>query len=181
MSNGWLLLIRLSICAALSAALGGAGYLVYGRAGLFLGLLFAAPLFATAMAKPLVEFGAQGWTWLARSAAPDWDGHYYAFNNVQVRVDEEGERLALAGIDACRATETPLTGEMRSRIARLSCGELPGTRVHAIPWQSMDLLLRDSPSREAGRFQQWLRREVVAPWHKKRGLPFEVHPPRPSE
>lgn len=170
MTNGQFLLVRLLVVTAAALALAWLGKQFAGTTGLAIGMVIAAPIAGMTLAKPLVELSAEGLEWLARSPHMKWNGHFYEFDGVQVRVDDEGDKLLIAAADACKACGIDLTPEVKARIGRLSGGAVAG--LPAVTWQSIDLLLGPDAGREAGRFKLWLRREVVAPWHNRRNLPF---------
>lgn len=173
MTNGQFLLVRVLVVAAVSALLLWLGYGFAGTTGLAIGMVLCAPVAGMALAKPLVELSAEGLEWIAKSPHKKWNGHYYAFDDIQVRADDEGDRLLLAGVDVCKACGIAVTPEVKARIDRLASGRLARTSVAAVPWQAIDVLLGPDAGREAGRFKLWLRREVVAPWHQRRNLPFD--------
>ena len=47
----------------------------------------------------------EGRTWLRRKPLEAWQGHYYAFNDMQVRVFDDGERLWFCAIDIVKSAQ----------------------------------------------------------------------------
>jgi small subunit ribosomal protein S21 len=48
--------------------------------------------------------------------------------------------------------------------------DIPGHRLKGLNPRGVENLLAKSHDHEAGRFLNWMQREVVRPWEKKRGL-----------
>lgn len=173
MTNGQLLVARVLVVATAALVFAGLGFLLFGTMGLAIGSVITAPIAGMALAKPLVELSAEGLEWFSQAPHNKWNGHFYEFDGVQVRVQDDSDQLLIAAADACKACGIPLTADVKSRIARLSIGKVAGTSVAGVPWKSIDLLLGPDAGREAGRFKLWLKREVVAPWHNRRSIPFD--------
>jgi len=157
MSNGVLLLLRLSFACAACAGIVYLGYL-YTRdlSGMLIGAILSSPILAVSIARPLVEFAHEGITWLARRPLAKYEGCYYAFDSAQVRIQELHDRLLFHARDVAIATQ-----------------------LEAIPWRDHDeyvdlatlerwLHWRRDPM--AGRFLLWARREVVGPWERKKEM-----------
>ncbi len=161
MPNWTFFLVRLFFGVAGCALITWAGWKLGERAWGLLALVFSCPLIGVAIARPLVELTHDGMAWLWRKPLEDWHGRYYAFNNVQVRVLEEGGRLWFCAEDiatACnmRVVVAALPG--LREVAKLSCLSMEG----------VEALQREHPDPELGRFLLWSRREVVTPWERKR-------------
>lgn len=133
-----------------------------------IGLLFALPILAWIAARFLVHGGAGAFSWLSNWHFRKWEGSYYSFNDVQVRVFEDDGQLwfvlpdVMSAIDMKRVPETFLAthpGDVR---------EVPGKSLKALNPQGLDHLLGRRPEHEAARFLNWMHREVVKPWEKKR-------------
>ncbi|HET7730736.1 MAG TPA: hypothetical protein VFK48_11950 [Usitatibacter sp.] len=168
MSNGQLLLLRLVLCAAVSAAMTWIGWKLGGKPWALLGFLFSAPIMGAALRKPLVEGIHEGFTWLSQRPLAKWQGSYHAFNEVQVRVYEDGDQLWFAAKDVLDAVG--MRGIPDSFLAIYPEGSrvIPGTRLTGLNAAAVERMLGNRNEHEAIRFLQWMRREVVRPWERKK-------------
>jgi hypothetical protein len=161
MPNWAFLLVRLFFGAAGSALMTWIGWKLGQRPWALVAFVFSTPLIGVAIARPLVEFIHDGFGWLSRQPLDAWNGRYYAFNNVHVRVLEDGGRLWFCARDVVAACEVSAAADALPglrRIGRLQCMSVEGIEsLHAV---------HGGP--ELGRFVLWCRREVLAPWERKR-------------
>ena len=163
MPNWAFLLTRLVLGLAASALMTFGGFKLGGFTFALIGFVFSTPLIAVAIAKPLVEMIEEGFGWLSAQPLKKWQGNYYEFGGVQVRVFEDEDELWFAADDVIKATGISAVGGALpdSRLIeeiRLSCLTLGG----------VEALLARHRSHEAGRFLLWARREVLVPWERKR-------------
>lgn len=165
--NWVLFLWRLALAALLVTAVAWIGWKFSGRTGLLIGFLLATPLAAALIARYVVELMHEGFSWLWHQPMQEWQGSFYAFDDVQVRIYEHEDQLWFAVADVLTAIDQRrLTG---SFLATHSSALLrvPGTRVTALALPGLEALLGPSRDPKAGRLLQWARREVVAPWERK--------------
>lgn len=142
--------------------------LAYMGLGL-IGLLFALPILAWVASRLLVHGGGAAFTWLNRKPLEEWQGTYYAFNDVQVRVyeDDDPKRLLFAADDVVMAVglkklpESFRIGHPRDLIT------IPGTRLVMLDPAGVEHLLGKRNDHEARRFLQWMHREVIKPWERR--------------
>jgi hypothetical protein len=163
--NGVLLLLRLLASAGAAAAISWLGWKLGGKSWMLIALVFSSPLIGVAIARPLVELTHEGFGWLSAQPLQEWEGAYYAFNGVHVRIYEQGDKLLFVARDVLEAIGIPaaLAAVHSRRMVRI-----PGTRHEAFSVQALEALLAGRTDHEAGRFLLWARRDVVAPWEKKR-------------
>jgi len=158
MTNGKLLLLRAAI------GLGAMALLGY-KMGL-IGLVFAAPILGIAIAKPLVEGIHEGFVWTANQPLRKWEGRFYEFGGVQIRILEHKDALWFAADDVITATNIPVKGR-----TLLEASTIPLEDAGDLPFLSMEglekVLLRHR-SHESQRFLLWAKRDVHAPWERKR-------------
>ena len=168
-SNGMVLLGRLALGVAVAAPFVWVAWRIGGTPGLMLGIVAATPLVVKLVTRHLIELFHEGFTWLSRQPLQEWEGAYYAFDDIQVRIHEfEGELWftvadILAAIGAKRLPPAFLATH-RAELRRI-----PGSRKDALPARSLPALLEPMREANAGRFLLWARREVVAPWERKHG------------
>jgi hypothetical protein len=159
--NGVLLLVRLVLSGAFAALATWIGWMLGGKPWALIGFLVAVPVIGVAIAKPLVELIHEGFGWLSAQPLRKWQGNYYEFGGVQVRVFEEDGALWFAAPDVVMATGV-----------KAIPATIPGGReiaeMNALPIGVIETLLTAHEGHEARRFLLWARREVITPWERKR-------------
>jgi hypothetical protein len=155
--NGKLLLIRLAIGLAVMG--------VMGKLMGLIGIVFAAPILGIAIAKPLVEVMHEGFTWTANQPLRKWQGRYYEFGGVQIRVLEHKGALWFASDDVISSTGIPAAG--RTLLESTSIPVDDAGELAFLDIGSLETVLLRHRSPEATRFLLWAQRDVVAP-HERR-------------
>lgn len=162
-----------SIAAKLYFALGVVALLAIpvglAWAGLWLvGLLCALPMLGWLLARVLVHQGGNAFSWISSLPLRKWQGAYYSFNDVQVRVYEDEDDLWFVASDVLAAVG--MRGVPDSFLAVYPDGSrvIPGTRLTGLNAGALEQMLGKRNEHEAIRFLQWMRREVVKPWERKR-------------
>ena len=158
MTNGKLLLLR--------AAIGLGAMAVLGYTMGLIGVVFAAPILGIAIARPLVEGIHDGFVWTANQPLRNWEGRYYEFAGVQIRVLEHKDALWFAADDVVMATNVRVKARTLPEAATIpleEAGDLPFLDMHGLE----KVLLRHR-SHESQRFVLWAQRDVQAPWERKR-------------
>jgi hypothetical protein len=168
MPNWALLLVRLVLCALVSALFIWLGQQVHPRAGGWIGFVFSIPLYGTALAKPLVELFGEGITWLTRQPMRHWEGRYYEFNGTQIRVYEDDDKLWYVAKDVLRATNVPAIPESFVAVHSQGFKVLADTSLTCLDFDTLEKMLARSKEYEHERFILWARREVETPWERKR-------------
>ena len=168
MSNGLILLLRIVMCAAISAAMTWIGWKLGQKPWALLGFLFSTPIMGMALRKPLVEAVHEGFTWLSQRPMAKWQGVYYSFNDVQIRVYEDDDQLWFVASDVLNALGMRGIPDSFLAIHPDGCKVVPGTRLAALNPASLEALLGKRNEHDVGRFLLWMRREVVKPWERKR-------------
>jgi hypothetical protein len=163
MPNWALLLLRAVLASAISAAMTWSAYkLGSGEKGwTLLAFVFSIPIIAFMIARPLVELIHEGFGWLWRHPLEAWHGNYYAFNGVHIRVFDGGDRLWFCARDvvvACHVKPLP------ESIAGTEIVE----KLASLTIEGVERFQDGHPNPELARFLLWAKREVVAPWERKR-------------
>lgn len=168
MPNWMLLLVRLALCVLMSGLFVGIGLQIHPRAGGWIGFVLSIPLCGIALAKPLVELFGESIAWLSHQPLRQWEGRYYEFNGIQIRIYEDDDKLWFVAKDVLRATNLPAIPE--SFIATHSQGfkVLAGTSLTCLDLDTLEKMLARSREYELERFILWGRREVETPWERKR-------------
>jgi len=131
-------------------------------------LIFAIPLFAWFASRGLVH-GVPGIARAAGDAAvEEWQGRYYAFDDFQVRVYEDDGRLWFALPDVVRAVGWKRTPQGFLATQRHRLRRVEGKRIDVMDLAGLEALLGTRREQDCGRLLRWARREVVAPWEKRR-------------
>ena len=121
------------------------------------------------MAKPIMELAGELMTTFSRAPLEKYQGRYYAFAGVQLRVVPVGAQQALWFVDR---DVLAVLGEKPSLMLESlydahEYDRIPGTRWNGFSEEGVDKLLRASRHHEAGRMRLWIQREVVKP-HRNR-------------
>lgn len=168
MSNGLSFMVRLALGLATGAAMIWIGWKFGGRTGALIALVVAAPVLGFAIARPLVELVHEGFGWLSAQPLAEWEGNYYEFNAVQVRVYEDEGQLWFAAADVMKAAQMPRLPDAVLPDRVNECRRIPGTGLVGFTLAGLEKFVATHPHPEAGRLLLWARREVVAPWEKRR-------------
>jgi len=163
MPNWALFLVRLALGLMVSVLMTWVGWKLGGFKYALVAFVLSTPAIGVAIARPLVELVHEGFTWTANRPLKKWEGNYYEFGGVQVRVVEDEGELWFAADDVIRATGVPVVGA-----TLLETRELPEWGFAALSIDGVEKVLGRHRSHESGRFLLWARREVVTPWQRKR-------------
>ena len=166
MPNWALLLVRMVVSLSFCAFAAWIGWKLGGKPWMLVGLVFSVPAFGVAIARPLVELSHEGLSWLAAQPLEKWEGRYYEFAGVHVRIYEDRGELWFAAKDVIQALAIPANADSLLAVYPGGCKVLEGINFLAIP--ALENFLAAHPGPESGRFLLWSRREVLAPWEKKR-------------
>jgi hypothetical protein len=161
-------LLRVVLAAAFTVVLAWVAWKAGGREWMFLSFLLSAPFIAAALARPILEGSTEAMRWLAQRWHTRWEGKYYEFSGVQVRIFEHRDQLWFAVADIIRAIgkgkgadgllETYSKGGRIVPEAKMLCLTIAGLEKNLDPAEAPDI----------GRFLVWARRDVVTPWERKR-------------
>ena len=168
MPNWALLLIRLVLSVGLSALVTWIGWKLGQKAWALVAFLFSLPVIGFAIARPLIELSHEGLTWMSRSGLRAWEGNYYEFAGVHVRVYELDGQLWFAAADVIKAVEIQASPRLLASTKARGAREIPGAGLVCLTVEAVEELLAAHSPSEGGRFINWMRREVVAPWERKK-------------
>jgi len=157
------LLVRVLAASALSAFMTWSAFKI-GRGDLawtLLAFVFSVPMGAWLIAKPLIELVHEGMGWLWHRPLEAWHGNYYAFNSVQIRVFDDGDRLWFCAQDIVAACHLKALAPAIPGVELVE--DLPSLTIEGV-----QKFHDGHPHAELGRFLLWAQREVVRPWERKR-------------
>ena len=132
-----------------------------------IGVLLTLPLPAYFVSRLLVQGGADTLTWMSREPLGKWEGTYYAFNDVQIRIFEDDGRLWFVVGDVLYAIGLKKLPDSFRAVHPRDVRVVPGTTLKALDPAGLEHLLGKRNERESIRFMNWMRREVVKPWEKR--------------
>ncbi len=163
MPNWVVFVVRLTLGVAGSALMTWIGWKLGGRTYALIAFVISTPLIGVAIARPLVELAHEGMGWLVAQPMAEWQGIYYEFGGVQVRVYEHEARLWFAAKDVVKACGIEANADTfhEGRV-------LEGPNLRCLSAGEVEALLTTHRCHEAGRFILWMRREVTTPWERKR-------------
>jgi hypothetical protein len=160
------LVVRLAVCILLSVLLVKGGRAIGDKPGAVIGFVISVPAWAIAFARPLVEL-ASGIAHAARmQPLRRWQGRYYAFDGVHIRVFEEDDRLYFAARDIATALHLPRGAD--AFLATQPDGTRVIERLTCLDADAVEAWMGTIGTRDAGRLAHWMRQEVEAPWRRKR-------------
>ena len=133
------------------------------------GFLLTLPVLAWFASRAIVHGSTGAVGWINRKATSEWEGHYYAFNDVQIRIYESDGRLWFVARDVLQSLE--MNDVADSFLARFGDNArlLEREKLTALDADGLQKLLGRRQDHEAVRFLLWMRRDVLMPWEKKKG------------
>jgi hypothetical protein len=163
-----LLLVRSALALALAGGLAWAALKAGGREWMFLSFILSAPFAAALIAKPLIEATAEGAAWLRQRSHKEWEGNYYEFSGVQVRIFEHADLLWFCVVDIIRAVGKGKGVDGLVNTYSTGGRIVPGTKLLCLSLAGLEKNLGEGATQDALRFLVWARRDVVTPWERKR-------------
>jgi hypothetical protein len=151
-----------------------------GVAGLVIGLLGAAVLFralgivGVLLVLPLVAWGASRvFVDMTHSAIArigdghleEWEGAYYEFAGIHVRIYEIDGRLWFVAADIIKALNIEANARL---LASAKARKIAGTGLPAFTADTAEAFVLAHAPQDAARFVNWMKRDVVAAWERKK-------------
>lgn len=170
-----MILIRGSICAAVTyaASLFNAGAAVASVA-----------LWGAMMAKPIIELGANWLNWARREPYEKWQGNYYEFANVQIRIIEIGtgdtQRLWFVAADILKVLSERPIKKLELAYNRAEYCVLPDENLAAFSEEGVKKYLTVSRHPQSVAMLLWIEREVIKPHRRKLEI-ASTSPTRPTQ
>lgn len=122
------------------------------------------------LSKPIMAWAAEIGTFVSRQPLARWQGSYYHFANIQIRMMEVGNELWAVDSDLLRVIGEKPTLMLESRYDVHEYDAIPDTRFNGFSPEGAEKVLRESSHFEAGRMLLWLQRDVYKPHRRKREL-----------
>jgi hypothetical protein len=129
--------------------------------------VFSVVLWGLLLAKPLLELIAAWFNWAKREPYAKWQGNYYEFANVQIRILARNDGLWFCAADVLHVIgEKPVRG-MENIYGAADYQRFADERIAAFSEQGVERVLRASRHRDAARMWLWLEREVIKQHYRK--------------
>ncbi len=141
----------------------------YGLTSAGLALLIFVPC-SFMLSKPIMAWAGEIGTFISRQPLSEWQGNYYNFANVQIRIMEVGRELWVVDTDLMRVIGEKPTLMLGSLLDSHEYDAIPGTGFHGFSPEGAEKVLSKSNHFESGRMLLWLQREVYKPHRRKREL-----------
>lgn len=137
------------------------------------------PIIGVLLASPILETLANWFNWARKQPYEKWQGNYYEFASIQIRVIEHSDVLWFCDVDVFKVLELPIDNA-KSRTGLFTEGEHRYFAEHKLGAFSEDgvrRFLSRNPHRESRAVLLWIEREVLKPHRRKielRDHPFEA-------
>ena len=164
MPNWALLLVRLVLSVSLSVAMTWIGWKLGQKPWALVAFLASVPVMGIAIARPLVELSHEGLSWMSQHPLKEWEGDYYEFAGVHVRVYELDGSLWFGAADVINAVGIQASPTLMLSQNVRGCRKLPGAGLICLTAEAAEKLVLEHSAPEGGRFVNWMKREVVMPW-----------------
>ena len=151
--------IRLLLCALVSWGV----WRVIGTAG----LVVTAPLYAIALARPLIELASDIRHEMRRATWAPVEGRYYAFRGVAVRVVDDDSQQRWVHLADIRRIAGYTAGDNTLQVAYAAGFRRIGGEAH-LNAEALLTHLGKEKSPEALKLRQWVEREIVFPSRRER-------------
>jgi hypothetical protein len=171
-----MILIRVAICAAVTYAA--------SRINAAAAVVTVA-LWGALMAKPIVELGANWFNWARRQPYEKWQGNYYEYANVQIRIFEHGsgstQRLWFVASDVLKVLGERPTRKLALIYNNDEYRVLPDENLPAFSEEGVKKCLTVSRHPQSVAMLLWIEREVIKPHRRKLEIastpaPVSAHP-----
>lgn len=122
------------------------------------------------LAKPVMGWATEFGIFVSRQPLTKWQGIYYQFANVQIRMMEVGRELWVVDTDLLTVIGEKPTLMLESLFDCHEHDIIPGTKLHGFSPAGAEQVLMKSTHFEAKRMLMWLQREVYKPHRRKQEL-----------
>ena len=158
------LALRIAICSAVTWALmtlmGTFGYAAIGA-------VIAAPLWGVMLAKPILEFFPVLERMAHRSAFQEWEGKYYKYGLIHLRVYFDGDDAWFNAQDVLAVLDKTAASWSDTRFTPQEYGSIPGRGEMGFSPAGVIKLTHLSGHAEAPKFRLWFERAVIYTLERK--------------
>lgn len=134
-------------------------------------LILAAPFWGVWLLWPMYRGVRALWIWHSQSAWGEWNGAYYEFGGLQIRVLFEGERIWVVADDVFNALNLQgrqrNAGRVRQIAGRDGLVRLPRSRLLTFSEVGIRAWLDRRTDTDAHKFSRWLNKQVIEPYRRR--------------
>jgi hypothetical protein len=145
---------------------GAVSWIAFAKLGVVGGVCTVA-LWGLMLAKPIMELTATWFNWAKREPYAKWQGNYYEFANIQIRVFVQPDGLWFCDRDVLKVIEETHAVAFAQIYAETEYARLDNEHLHAFSETGVERLLRASSHYNAAPMLLWLTREVIKQHHRK--------------
>jgi hypothetical protein len=137
------------------------------------------PVIGVLLAKPILESVSSWFKWARKQPYEKWQGNYYEYANVHIRVFDHDDELWFCDVDIFKVLELPVdTANVRTRLFSASeHRHFAEHKLSAFSEAGVQHMLTKSQHRESRAMLLWIEREVLKPHRRKielRDHPYEA-------
>jgi hypothetical protein len=134
-----------------------------------IGVLLALPILAFGISRLLVDHTHSALAQIGDSYLEQWEGKYYEFATMQIRIYEVDGQLWFALGDIIRATGLKTDAHKQLAAYPNGCEVLAGTGgLVCMTAPTVEKFIERHPGQETGRFLLWMQRSVLLPYERKK-------------
>ena len=158
-------LVTIAVRVALCSLVAWGAWRLFGTAG----LVYAAPLFGVALARPLVDLASELRHEMRRAQWREQEGRHYVFRGVPVSVIEDSDKQRWVRLADARAIVGFTASDGALRITYPNGFRLLGRPPQAhLSDEALFVHLGKERSPKALKFLHWVEREIVFPARRER-------------
>ena len=124
-------------------------------------------LWGALMAKPIIEIGANWFNWAKREPYAKWQGNYFEFANVQIRIFEEREKLLFVAADVLKVLDEKPSKALQTMYSHAEVRLMVEENLVVFSEEGVKKYLKSSRHRESGPMLLWIEREIIKPHQRK--------------
>jgi hypothetical protein len=141
-------------------------WLAFAKVGMVAGVCTIV-LWGALLAKPIMELITTWFNWAKREPYAKWQGNYYEFANIQIRVFVQPDGLWFCDRDVLTVIEETRPVALAQIYSDTEYALLEDERLHAFSETGVARMLSTSEHRNAAPMLLWLTREVIKQHHRK--------------
>ena len=130
-----------------------------------IGILLALPVVAWGAGRVFVDMTHGAISTIGDKHLEAWEGSYYEFAGIHVRVYEIEGRLWFVAADVIKALNIEANARL---LASAKAREIAGTGLPGFTAEAAEAFVIAHAPQDAARFVNWMRREVLVPWERKK-------------
>lgn len=130
-----------------------------------IGILFALPVVAWGAGRVFVDMTHGAVSTIGDKHLEEWEGSYYEFAGIHIRVYEIEGRLWFVAADVVKALNIKANAHL---LASARAREIAGTGLPGFTAEAAEAFVIAHAPQDAARFVNWMKRDVVTPHERKK-------------